>query len=391
MYNPFPDNYLWWLNTMAALDMGVELYDVEQVCQSLRADASAGTLAWVTAWTELGRRLESAAAEDRERGRRLSAGAKDLQAAGAFVAAERVLEIEDDDKLPAYERYLTAFGRGIADAEPGVERVDVPFESTSLPALFVPARGEGPRPTLILVNGLDGTKELIYLWVRSIYAERGVALLLVDQPGVGGALRHRDLKCRHDAETYVGAAVDYLEQRPEVDAESIGVIGISLGGYYAPRAAAFESRLKCCITWGALWDLSAVLGHMIDSASNSVQISSHVPWVMGESDAAPLKAKIEQFRLDDVIDRVTCPLLIAHGQNDRQVELWQAERTYERAINATRKELRVFTPDEGGAEHVQLDRMSDGVREMADWAAEVLGAGLVAEPASGGIGSTASS
>jgi dipeptidyl aminopeptidase/acylaminoacyl peptidase len=160
-----------------------------------------------------------------------------------------------------------------------------------------------------------------------------------------------------------------------VDADRIGVIGISLGGYYAPRAAAFERRLKCCIAWGALWDLSAVLGHMTDADTRSVQLGTHVPWALGETDPDALREKIARFRLEDVIERVECPLLVSHGENDRQVPLWQAQRTYEGAVNARRRDLRVFTVEEGGSEHVHLDNMSVGVHAMADWAADVLRSG----------------
>jgi pimeloyl-ACP methyl ester carboxylesterase len=374
VYDPFPTNYLWWLNTAAAIDMGVALSDVDAVCERLRNDPNADNQAWFSAWSELGDRLVASARAHRDAGQLLSASECDLQAAGAYIAAERVLEVEDAEKIPAYERYLDAFGRGIGDGAGGVEQLSVPFEGGSLPALFVPACTNRAAPALVLVNGLDGTKELIYLWARAAFAQRGVALLLVDQPGVGGALRHGGLTCRHDSETYVGAAVDVLERRADVDGDRIGVIGISLGGYYAPRAAAFEERLKCCIAWGALWDLSAVLGHMIQAGSNSVKLGSHVPWVMGERDPEALRAKVARFALEDVVERIRCPLLIVHGDRDRQVEVWQARRTHERAVNAARRDLRIFTAEEGGCEHVQLDNMGVGTRVMADWAAEVLGA-----------------
>jgi hypothetical protein len=85
-------------------------------------------------------------------------------------------------------------------------------------------------------------------------AARGIACLIVDGPGNGESVRFRGLYLHHETERYGKAAYEYLANRPEFDAKRIGIMAISLGGYYAPRAAAFEQRFACCIAWGAQWD-----------------------------------------------------------------------------------------------------------------------------------------
>ncbi|WP_227648534.1 alpha/beta hydrolase family protein, partial [Klebsiella pneumoniae] len=85
-------------------------------------------------------------------------------------------------------------------------------------------------------------------------AQRGVSSLVVDQPGTGEALRLHDMKARYDSEHWASRIVDWLEQHPEVDAGRIGMEGVSLGGYYCPRAVAFEPRFACGVVWGANHD-----------------------------------------------------------------------------------------------------------------------------------------
>src|SRR5262249_30901523 len=143
-------------------------------------------------------------------------------------------------------------------ARPRVEHVEIPFEGTSLPALLVHAEPAGGRPgrapALGFFDGFDVTKEIQYFKGVAEPAPAGVAWLTVEQRGIGESVRFRGLYLRHDTESYGTAAYEYLAARPEIDARRIGVMAISLGGYYAPRAAAFEPRYACCIAWGAQWD-----------------------------------------------------------------------------------------------------------------------------------------
>ncbi|WP_320407827.1 alpha/beta hydrolase family protein, partial [Klebsiella grimontii] len=109
----------------------------------------------------------------------------------------------------------------------------------------------GRAPLLVQVNGLDSTKEMKYLvGLPQWLAQRGVSSLVVDQPGTGEALRLHDMKARYDSEHWASRIVDWLEQHPEVDAGRIGMEGVSLGGYYCPRAVAFEPRFACGVVWG---------------------------------------------------------------------------------------------------------------------------------------------
>ena len=96
----------------------------------------------------------------------------------------------------------------------------------------------------------------------------------------------------------------------------------------------------------------------------------HVLWVWGESDLDTFIAKAEAVNLDGVVERITVPFLVAHGENDRQIPLAYAHRSYDQAVNSPRRELRIFTAAEGGAEHIGLDHLPHVSVDIADWVSD---------------------
>ena len=245
-----------------------------------------------------------------------------------------------------------------------------------MPALFSKAPGEGRGPCIIHLDGFDIMKEIIYLKAGEEFRHRGISLLIVDHPGVGEALRLREMYGGPNTEVTATACVDYLETRSDVDAGRIGIGGISLGGYYAPRAAAFEKRLKCCFCWGALWDFGQLVENVLGGRGgepSSPSLANQAMWVFGKNTVEEAVAAAKELTLAGVTEKITCPLLVVHGENDRQVPLWHAEKTYETAVNSPNRRLKVFTFAEGGAEHCQVDNNSMAEDYIADWVAEVLG------------------
>jgi pimeloyl-ACP methyl ester carboxylesterase len=210
-------------------------------------------------------------------------------------------------------------------------------------------------------------------------AARGISCLMLDQPGTGEALRLQGLTARIDTEVWAGAAVDYLQTRDDVDTAKIGIVGWSLGGYYAPRAAAFEKRFALVVAWGANHNWGAVQRRRKEREGERPvpHYWEHVLWVWGhdgdENDLDGFLDFADGVHLDGVVEQITVPFLIAHGANDRQIPVEYAHRSYEQAVNSPKRELRVFTPEEGATEHIGLDHLPHVSTFIADWVADTFG------------------
>jgi len=382
MFEYFPGNYVWNLGVVATLNSGGTIDEVDRACRPLRELAAqgsdVGTAQFMTAWRTVADQLEEQAAEAEKAGHLRTAGQKYFRASVYVSQAERMQSAKDPGRNDEYQRSVDLLVRSLELLDPATTKVEVPYVedgvTTSLPAYFCNASRDGaPAPVMILWNGLDSTKEMmIGSGFHEEMAARGISTLMVDCPGSGEALRLRGLTARVDTEAWAAACVDWLEARADVRRDRIGLVGWSLGGYYAPRAAAFEKRLALVVAWGANHDWGTVQKRRLQrEGENPVpHYWDHVLWVWGETDLDRFIAKAEQVCLDGVVEQITVPFLIVHGENDRQIPLEYAHRSFEQAVNSPKRELRVFTPDEGATEHIGLDHLPHVRNHIADWVAD---------------------
>ncbi|HWE78738.1 MAG TPA: alpha/beta fold hydrolase, partial [Pseudolabrys sp.] len=288
----FPENYRWSHGLLIGLNCapwgGAEIGEVNRI--GLRLKGSVGDDdAWFREWTREGRTIE-------DRGRALMAdgrttsGAQYLQRASIYYhVGERFLQPKSKAGNDAYMRGVNC----LRDAakyikRPKLEHVEIPYGSASLPAIYVhaePAKAGGKVTAMVFFDGLDVTKEIQYFKGVADLAARGIACLIVDGPGNGESIRFRNLFLRHDTEHYATPVYEYLAARPEIDPKRIGVMAISLGGYYAPRAAAFEPRFAACIAWGAQWDYQKIWKDRFDRLARadtpSLSVAAqHISWVL---------------------------------------------------------------------------------------------------------------
>jgi pimeloyl-ACP methyl ester carboxylesterase len=381
MFAYFPGNYVWNLAVNLAMEMGAKIGEVDEMCRPLldvaqRGDDE-GTRLFLESWERLGDRLIAQAAEDEARGRLLSAGTKLGRAAVYLLTAERMQARDYAPRRALYAKFQDCFRRGVRLAGENCERVEIPYEGAHLAGLYVRAEGvAGRAPVLVQINGLDSTKEMLYrVGLPRHLARRGVSSLCLDQPGTGEALRLHGLTARYDAEAWASRVVDWLETRDDVDPKRVGLQGVSLGGYYAPRAVAFEPRFALGAVWGANHDWGEVqLARLKREGERPVpHYWDHVQWVWGASSLDEFLALMPKVTLDGVLDRVRVPFLVTHGAQDRQIPLQYAHRTYEQLVNSPDRELKVFTEREGGAQHSSVDNSAYALDHIADWVAERLG------------------
>jgi dienelactone hydrolase len=381
MFRYFPNNYVWNLSVDLAIESGARMGEIEEMCAPLMAASeqpdAAGTQAFRETWAKMADKLCDLAEEDERHGRLLSAGEKYNRAATYYITCERLQAHGAPGRIELYRRFQETFLRGIALSQENCERVEIPYDGKVLSALYVRAEGvTGRTPVLVQVNGLDSTKEMKYRVGLPVWlAKRGVASLLIDQPGTGDALRLYDMKARYDSEHWASPVVDWLEAREDIDAKRIGLEGVSLGGYFCPRAVAFEPRFACGVVWGANHDWRDVQRRRLEKEGMFPvpHYWEHVRWVWGGKDVPEFMAIAENVHLDGILDRIKVPFLVTHGEKDSQIPLKWAERTYQQLVNSPRRELKIFDAKTGGVQHSSFDNPVNAGHYIADWVAEVLG------------------
>lgn len=382
MFEPFPQNYIWNLGVNLALIGGGNHGEIDVACrpiqQAATQGADAGTAAFFESWLKVAGQLVKNAAEDERFGRNWSAAAKLFRASGYYLNAERLQSRDYAPRWQAYRDGLACFRRSVELGGDPVEFVEIPYGDVAYTALFVraPATAHGPAPCVVSCNGLDSMKEQVYgNGFAQALARRGISTLLLDQPGTGEALRQRNLTGTHEAERWASPAVDYLLGRSDVDPERIGMFGLSLGGYYAPRAAAFEPRFSLCAVMGANHDWGEMQKRRMDrEGENPVpHYWDHVMWVFGQSDIDGFMAWAPNMSLDGVVEKIAAPFLITHGKGDRQIPVEYAHRSYEQATRSRERELRIFTEQDFEIEHCGADNGTVARDFIADWIAERFG------------------
>jgi 2,6-dihydroxypseudooxynicotine hydrolase len=209
-------------------------------------------------------------------------------------------------KKTIHDKKVAAFKRAAPLFESPMERVEIQFDSIKMPAYFALPKNVTRPPCVVLLGGLDTTKE-DYLTVADHCLKRGLAILAFDGPGQGETVFA--MRWRTDFERAIFAVLDYLEARPEIDRNRIGIIGRSMGGFYAPKAAALDRRIKALVAWGVMYhlrNLASVPKHTLEgfifvSDSKSLEEAQRFYSTIDLSKYAP---------------KISCPTLVVHGGLD---------------------------------------------------------------------------
>lgn len=323
---------------------------------------------WYDEWSATAARIEGLAEEAAATDHPVSARSLFQRATQYWRLAEFFLVPSDKRRIPAYERSLACFGAACKYLDSPLERVEIPYEDTSLPGYFVPGRGPSPRdgyPTVILFGGGDSTAEELYFTAPGV-TERGLACLIVDGPGQGAALRLRGIPTRYDYEVPVSAAVDYALTRSDVDAHRLALCSMSLGGYYAPRAAAFEPRFKAMVIWGACYDYHEIWNERPDDHP----LAAHMAYTFGAPDIGSAREHMKRFTLSGILANIACKTLVVHGEDDLNIPVSHAYRTYDEL--QCDKELIIFPSGESGSAHCQQDNLTRANEVIFDWLVDAL-------------------
>ncbi|HET8754370.1 MAG TPA: alpha/beta hydrolase [Solirubrobacteraceae bacterium] len=257
-------------------------------------------------------------------------------------------------------RKVELYRRAAPHLRPAAERVDIPFAGVTIPGYLRLPEGDGPFPCAVLIGGLESTKEESLLF-ENLCLARGMATFAFDGPGQGELFF--DAKLGPGFERYSSAVVDHLVERPEIDASRLGVLGRSLGGHYAPRAAAADERFRVAVAWGACFDLSD-LDTMPEATRRGFLYASGADDV--DAGLAHLRQSID---LTELAPRLRAPLYVLHGRHDAIFSMAQVDRFREAFAHVP---LVIDVEDDG--DHC-CHNMGQVVRpRMADWLADHLAA-----------------
>jgi 2,6-dihydroxypseudooxynicotine hydrolase len=237
--------------------------------------------------------------------------------------------------------------------------VTIPYEGKALYGILRKSSGIERPPVMMMASGLDSTKEEMDAYEQPFLA-RGIATLAFDGPGQGEG--EYDFAIRGDYEAVVRAVADFINTRNDLDKTKLGLWGVSLGGYYAPRAAAFEKRVKACISLAGPYDWSEAWDGLPALTRDAFRVRAKC------ANMEDAKRHAATLSLKGVAEKITCPLFVLTGKLDRIVPWQHAERLAAEAKGPV--ELMII--EDGN--HIANNRAHRWRMQSADWMAEQLGA-----------------
>jgi pimeloyl-ACP methyl ester carboxylesterase len=272
---------------------------------------------WLDAWCETAQAHEEMAIRAEAEGHTRTAGEAFLQAALSYHFAKFVWVLDPERNRQATQAAVLALYEALARLDPTAERIEAPLDRRTIVGNLRRPPGDVPAPLVILIPGLDSTKEEFFTW-ESVFLARGMATLSLDGPGQGETGFRTEI--RPDYEVAVAAALDAIAGRPELDLQRVGAAGVSLGGYYAPRSAAFEPRIKAVAGISGPFDLSAAWTALPGLTRETFTHHS------GAADEEEARERAEQLNLAGVVGMIEQPCLVVTGRRDRVIPWEETKR-----------------------------------------------------------------
>ncbi|WP_405834078.1 alpha/beta hydrolase family protein [Streptomyces sp. NBC_01176] len=356
--------------------------DLGEVLVTCREIPEGDEEAWSARWGVTASRVERIGRDALAAGHKISACEALLRASNYYRCADfyrREKPAADAESARLAKASQQAFADAATLLDTPARAVRIPYEDTTLPGyLFFVDDSGASRPSVIYHGGYDSTLEENYLALAAGALRRGYNVLTFDGPGQGSNVRDQGLHFRPDWEAVVTPAVDFALTVPELDADKLILIGTSLGGYLASRAAAFEHRIVACVLHDGVYDFHEVVAGLANRATatpggieemmaQDTQVRWVVrngQWTLGLSGLEEMVKATEGYTMAGIADRITCPTLVLDAEND-QFFKGQPQRLVDEMT--CQKKLILFREDEGAGEHCHEGAISLFHQRTFDW------------------------
>jgi pimeloyl-ACP methyl ester carboxylesterase len=363
---------------------------------------------WHKEWLNTAQRVHKYADASLVAGHKVSACQGYLRASNYYRAAEFLLMDPEDPRIQTtwgnskecFRKAVELFSRQIK-----VEPVEIPYDQTKLPGYFYSSSNNDDdttsswsrqkRPTLIAHGGFDSTLEELYSSAAAPALERGYNCMTFEGPGQGGVIRKQKIPFRYDWEKVVTPVIDFIRQNYEeqCDLNRLALMGISMGGYLAAMAAAFEHRISACILNDGVYDgydavassfpkslltaiengdskaVNVVLGIMMESDPNIRFNIEHGMWTAGVNTPYELIQGSKNYTIKDIAQNIKCPTLVLEAEKDDSFP-GQPKKVYD-ALTSPKSYIK-FTEEEGAEEHCQAGAPALSNQRIFDWLDETL-------------------
>ena len=376
------------------LALGQAYHHLSDVGECLAAAAqvrNGNPESWFAAWLAAGDRVSKIATHCESYGARVSAREAWLRAATYYDAATVFLDMTGDPSrmLPTWRAHRVAFERAVALFDPPAERLAIPYEPVPMPAfLFKPPVEKARFPLIVMCNGSDGPMSSMLALGGFGALSRGYAVLAFDGPGQQSMLFEHGVPFRPDWEAVIGPLLDVVLAREDIDPARIVLVGVSQGGFWAPRAAAFEHRIAAVVADPGVVDVeTSWLAHLPGSmralldAGKREEFNRWMGWTervsrklrgtlafrmrpYGLETPYDVYTALRAYTLRDVAANIACPLLVTAPEHE---QFWPGQSDELVRLAGERATLVRFAASEGADWHCEPKALGLRDQRIFDW------------------------
>jgi pimeloyl-ACP methyl ester carboxylesterase len=347
--------------------------DLGEMLETTKQIIEGDLQSWYTAWAATADREEALAARTQDT---ISKGDAYMRASTYQRLAEFLLPPDDPRRPESFDKAVRWFSEGLDALGVRYERFSAPYQNGLLRALYLLGPpGSEKKPLIVAVGGYDSILEEKYPVIGKAALDRGYSVLIYEGPGQGEPLRKYGMKFTPEWEKPTGAVLDEFLCAHDTPSKIV-LFGMSMGGYLAPRAAAFEERIDGVVAYDVCFDFHESAARIVGAVKqNPLALDNtgvcwayeNALWTMGTTNPDDTLEAFSHYKLAPIADRIRQDVLILAGTEDHFIPFHQAAYFEVSLVNARSVTTRIFDRRSGGAEHCQGGAISLVHAAVFDW------------------------